>query len=93
MAANFSMDGGTMVKDEQFRMEDEEGASTAFFLDIGQVWRDDADAAARICAYCLFCCLTAVCVGQRDRKSRGYNIDQIYREQVRLARDKLVGRR
>ena len=37
MAANFSMDGGGMVKDEQFRMEDEEGANTAFFLDIGQV--------------------------------------------------------
>ena len=37
MAANFSMDGQAMVKDEQFRMEDEEGASTAFFLDIGQV--------------------------------------------------------
>ena len=37
MAANFSMDGQAMVKDEQFRMEDEEGANTAFFLDIGQV--------------------------------------------------------
>jgi hypothetical protein len=37
MAANFSMDGA-MVKDEQFKLEEEEGASSAFFLDIGQVF-------------------------------------------------------
>uniref|UniRef100_A0A7S0M6D0 Uncharacterized protein n=1 Tax=Cryptomonas curvata TaxID=233186 RepID=A0A7S0M6D0_9CRYP len=54
MAANFSMDGQAMVKEEQYRMEEDESANTAFFLDIGQ----------------------------RDRKSRGYNIDQIYREQM-----------
>mmetsp|Transcript_59635 Transcript_59635/g.158716 ORF Transcript_59635/g.158716 Transcript_59635/m.158716 type:complete len:1056 (+) Transcript_59635:1184-4351(+) len=53
MAANFSMDGGGMVKDE-YKMDEEEGASSSFFLDIGQ----------------------------RDRKNRGYNIDQIYREQM-----------
>jgi hypothetical protein len=37
MAANFSMDGQAMVKEEQFRMEEDESANTAFFLDIGQV--------------------------------------------------------
>ncbi len=39
MAANFSMDGQAMVKEEQYRMEEDEGANTAFFLDIGQVGR------------------------------------------------------
>jgi hypothetical protein len=42
MAANFSMDGQAMVKEEQFRMEEDESANTAFFLDIGQVGRTRA---------------------------------------------------
>ena len=59
MAANFTMDGGAgrLYKQD---MEEEEGADTGFFLDIGQ----------------------------RDRKSRGgYNIDQMYREQMGAKKD------
>jgi hypothetical protein len=75
MAANFSMDGQAMVKEEQYRMEEDESANTAFFLDIGQV--------GRICAFSNFVrVLFLHFLLQRDRKSRGYNIDQIYREQV-----------